>query len=119
MGPPPVYSLLFDPTTDTKDIYLYVPCEFYEDYIGSDYNYSLDFEHIECIPYGDEDGKPTAIDGVSNAQTITIANNQILVNGEAPAFVTNISGQKIANQNLKAGVYFVNVEGETVKVSVK
>ena len=65
---------------------------------------------------GGEGGNQTAINGVSNAIAITIVNNQILVNGEAPAFVYTISGQKIANQNLKSGVYFVSVEGETVKV---
>ena len=65
---------------------------------------------------GGEGGNQTAINGVSNAIAITIANNQILVNGDAPAFVVTISGKKIANQNLKSGVYFVNVEGETVKV---
>ena len=57
-----------------------------------------------------------AVDNISADNTVTITNNQILVNGEAPTFVITISGQKIANQNLKAGVYFVNVEGETVKV---
>ena len=61
-------------------------------------------------------GGSTAINGVSNATTVAIVNNQILVNGEAPAFVVTISGKKIANQNLKSGVYFVVVEGETVKV---
>ena len=40
-------------------------------------------------------------------------------NGEAPTFVVTVSGKKIANQNLKSGVYFVVVEGETVKVSVQ
>jgi len=60
----------------------------------------------------------TAIDGVSNANAVTIVSNQILVNGEAPAFVTTISGKKIANANLKSGVYFVVVDGETVGVSV-
>ena len=64
-------------------------------------------------------GGSTAINGVSNATTVAIVNNQILVNGEAPAFVVTISGKKIANQNLKSGVYFVVVEGETVKVSVQ
>ena len=64
-------------------------------------------------------GGSTAINGVSNATTIAVVNNQILVNGEAPAFVVTILGKKIANQNLKAGVYFVNVEGETVGVSVR
>ena len=61
-------------------------------------------------------GGSTAINGVSNATTVAIVGNQILVNGEAPAFVVTISGKKIANQNLKSGVYFVNVEGETVKI---
>ena len=64
-------------------------------------------------------GTSTAINSVSNATTVAIVNNQILVNGEAPAFVYTISGQKIANKNLKSGVYFVSVEGETVKVSVQ
>ena len=64
-------------------------------------------------------GGSTAINGVSNATTVAIVNNQILVNGEAPAFVVTVSGKKIANQNLKSGVYFVVVDGETVKVSVQ
>ena len=57
-----------------------------------------------------------AVDNISANNAVTIANNQIFVNGEAPAFVVTISGKKIANQNLKSGVYFVNVDGETVKV---
>ena len=57
-----------------------------------------------------------AVDAVSNATAVTVVNAQILVNGEAPAFVYTISGKKIANQNLRTGVYLVNVEGETVKV---
>ena len=57
-----------------------------------------------------------AVDNISANNAVTIANNQILVNGEAPAFVVTVSGQKIANHNLKSGVYFVNVKGETVKV---
>ena len=61
-------------------------------------------------------GIETSIEGVSNATTVAIVGNQILVNGEAPEFVVTVSGKKIANQNLKSGVYFVNVEGETVKV---
>ena len=61
-------------------------------------------------------GTATALANVEQENNISIANNQILVNGEAPAFVVTLSGKKIANQNLKAGVYFVNVEGETVKV---
>ena len=61
----------------------------------------------------------TAISEVSNATAVTIVNGQILVNGEAPAFVVTVSGQKTANANLKAGVYFVVVDGETVGVSVR
>ena len=57
-----------------------------------------------------------AVEAVSNATAVTIVNDQILVNGEAPAFVVTVSGQKIANANLKAGVYFVVIDGETVKV---
>ena len=68
---------------------------------------------------GGEGGNQTAINGVSNATTVAIVGNQILVNGEAPAFVYTIMGQKIANQNLKSGVYFVVVDGETVGVSVR
>ncbi|MBP5723852.1 MAG: leucine-rich repeat domain-containing protein, partial [Bacteroidales bacterium] len=68
---------------------------------------------------GGEGGNQTAINGVSNATTVAIVGNQILVNGEAPAFVVTVSGKKIANANLKAGVYFVVVDGETVGVSVR
>ena len=60
-----------------------------------------------------------AVEAISNATAITIVNGQIFVNGEAPAFVVNVSGQKIANANLKSGVYFVVVDGETVGVSVR
>ncbi|MBR4349184.1 MAG: hypothetical protein IKP99_00485, partial [Bacteroidales bacterium] len=63
--------------------------------------------------------KPLEIDCFSNEIAITIVNRQILVNGEAPAFVVTVSGQKITNANLKAGVYFVVVDGETVGVSVQ
>ena len=61
----------------------------------------------------------TAIDDVVVENVITISNRQILVNGEAPAFVVTVSGQKIANANLKAGVYFVVVDGGTVGISVR
>ena len=68
---------------------------------------------------GSGQGGSTAINGVSNATTVAIVGNQILVNGEAPAFVVTVSGKKIANANLKAGVYFVVADGETVGVSVR
>ena len=68
---------------------------------------------------GGEQGGSTAVSEVSNATAVTIVNGQILVNGEAPAFVVTISGQKIANANLKAGVYFVVVDGNSLKVVVR
>ena len=61
----------------------------------------------------------TAITEVSNTSLVTIANRQIIVDGEAPAFVVTVSGQKIANANLKTGVYFVVVNGEMVGVSIQ
>ena len=64
-------------------------------------------------------GGSTAVSEVSNTTAVTIANGQILVNGEAPAFVVTVSGQKIPNANLKAGVYFVVADGKTVGVSVR
>ena len=68
---------------------------------------------------GGEQGGSTAVSEVSNATVVTIVNGQIFVNGEAPAFVVTVSGQKTANANLKAGVYFVVVDGESVGVSVR
>ena len=64
-------------------------------------------------------GGSTAVSEVSNTTAVTIVNGQILVNGEAPAFVVTVSGKKTANANLKSGVYFVVAEGETVGVSVR
>ena len=61
-------------------------------------------------------GTATAVANVEQTNNIAIVNNQILVNGEAPAFVVTVSGQKIANANLKSGVYFVVADGEMVKV---
>ena len=61
----------------------------------------------------------TAICSVFNTTAVTIVNGQILVNGDAPAFVVTVSGQNIANANLKAGVYFVVADGKTVGVSVR
>ena len=54
-----------------------------------------------------------------DAMTVTIVNRQILVNGEAPAFVVTVSGQKIVNANLKAGLYFAVVDGKSVGVVVR
>ena len=74
----------------------------------------------ECGTTDDKvDGVSTAISEVYNASLITIANRQILVNEEVPAFVVTVSGQKIANANLKTGAYFVVVDGKTIAVSVR
>ncbi|MBP5582785.1 MAG: leucine-rich repeat domain-containing protein [Bacteroidales bacterium] len=82
--------------------------------------YWSEFIHYKSADeQGSGQGGSTAVPEVSNATAVTIVNGQILVNGEAPAFVVTVSGQKIANANLKAGVYFVVVDGETVGVSVR
>ena len=60
-----------------------------------------------------------AVEAVSNSTAVTVVNGQVLVNGEAPAFVVTVSGQKVANANLKAGVYFVVEDGNSVKVVVR
>ena len=78
--------------------------------------YWSEFIHYKSA---DEQGGSTAVSEVPNATAVTVVNGQILVNGEAPAFVVTVFGQKIANANLKAGVYFVVVDGETVGVSVR
>ncbi len=61
----------------------------------------------------------TEIFSIAGGTIISKYNGQILVNGEAPAFVVTVAGQKIANANLKAGVYFVVADGKTVGVSVR
>ena len=63
--------------------------------------------------------KNTAVEDVQKSLNVKVSNGQILVNGEAPAFVVTVAGQKIANANLKAGVYFVVADGKTVGVSVR
>ena len=65
------------------------------------------------------EGGSTAVSEVSNTTAVTVVNAQILVNGEAPAFVVTVSGQKIANANLRAGVYFVVADGNSVSVVVQ
>ena len=61
----------------------------------------------------------TAIGDISNELLITIVNRQILVKGEAPAFVVTVAGQKIVNANLRAGLYFAVVDGKSVGVVVR
>ena len=91
---------------------------------GTDYTYQFVAEKSDDSLFKEYTGSfrttgtATAVVNVEQNNNITIVNNQILVNGEAPAFVVTVLGQKIANANLKAGVYFVVVNGETVGVSV-
>ena len=103
--PPKAYSNSFD----NYNGYLYIPCESREAY--ETHTCWGSFKHIMC--------GTTAIPEVSTNAEITISNNQIFLNGEAPAFVVTVSGQKIANANLKAGVYFVVEDGNSVKVVVR
>jgi len=103
--PPEAYGNSFD----NYGAELYIPCESKELY-----EYSAgwaSFRHIMC--------GTTAVSEVSTNEEITVIDNQIFVNGEAPAFVVTVSGQKIANANLKAGVYFVVIDGKSVSVSVR
>lgn len=76
-------------------------------------------EDIILIATFESNPKTDIPSNLESKTIITVANKQILVNGEAPAFVVTVAGQKIANANLKAGVYFVVVDGETVGVSVR
>lgn len=61
----------------------------------------------------------TAIEDVEVKDEITIVNHQIFVNGEAPEFVTTVLGQRIANKNLKSGIYFVQSGNKQIGVSVR
>lgn len=66
---------------------------------------------------GEED--QTAVSELSNDIVITVENNQILINGIAPTFVTLVSGQKIINVNLQSCVYFVQIAGKMVGISIQ
>ena len=122
INPPKAYKDSFENYNGT----LYIPCES-KDLYKENACWGT-FKNIECVDsQGNEGGQgnqggeggSTAISEVSNSTAVTIVNSQILVNGEAPAFVVNVSGQKIANANLKAGVYFVVVDGNSVSVVVR
>lgn len=61
----------------------------------------------------------TEIFSIAGGTIISKYNGQILVNGEAPEFVTTVLGQKIANKNLKSGIYFVLAGNKQIGVSVR
>ena len=102
------------------------------DYIISGFNSQKEGECIVTVSYKNfsetftasirvrnDDITLTTIADVQTSLNVKVLNGQILVNGEAPAFVVTVAGQKIANANLKAGVYFVVADGNSVSVVVQ
>lgn len=61
----------------------------------------------------------TAIDDPIVENDIQIIQRQIVMNGEAPAYVYDILGRKIANKNLSQGVYLVSMNGKTARVFIQ
>ncbi len=62
---------------------------------------------------------PTAIEDPIVENDIQIIQRQIVMNGEAPAYVYDILGRKIANKNLSQGVYLVSMNGKTARVFIQ
>lgn len=75
-------------------------------------NYSVEITVTDAAAYAEPN---VAIAEVEVADEVAVVAGTIYVNGEAPAFVVTPAGQKVANANLKAGVYFAGA----VKVAVK
>ena len=61
----------------------------------------------------------TAIEETTIENNIQIVQRQIVMNGEAPAYVYDILGRKIANKNLSQGVYLVSKNGKTARVFIQ
>jgi hypothetical protein len=61
----------------------------------------------------------TAIEDPIVENDIQIIQRQIVMNGEAPAYVYDILGRKIANKNLSQGVYLVSMNGKTARVFIQ
>jgi len=61
----------------------------------------------------------TAIEETTIENNIQIVQRQIVMNGEAPAYVYDILGRKIANKNLSQGVYLVSMNGKTARVFIQ
>ena len=61
----------------------------------------------------------TAIEETTIENDIQIVQRQIVMNGEAPAYVYDILGRKIANKNLSQGVYLVSMNGKTARVFIQ
>ncbi len=61
----------------------------------------------------------TAIEDPIVENDIQIIQRQIVMNGEAPVYVYDILGRKIANKNLSQGVYLVSMNGKTARVFIQ
>ncbi len=64
-------------------------------------------------------GVGTSISDVLDFVDIQVVNNQIYVDGSIVPYVIDIQGKKITNKNLKAGVYFLLIDGKTFSVSIQ
>lgn len=64
-------------------------------------------------------GVGTSISDVLDFVDIQVVNNQIYVDGSIVPYVIDIQGKKITNKNLKAGVYFILIDGKTFSVSIQ
>ncbi|MCQ2606092.1 MAG: leucine-rich repeat domain-containing protein [Bacteroidales bacterium] len=64
-------------------------------------------------------GVSTSISDVLKSVDIQVINNQIFVDGAIVPYVIDIQGKKITNKNLKAGVYFILIDGKTFSVSIQ
>lgn len=92
---------------DNYSAHLYVPCEY-----SNTYSFDLYWSHfntISCVESIETEIVSHKTDDVFN---VYVVGKQIFINDVVPAFVINSNGQKIANTNLCAGVYFVLV-GDT------
>lgn len=76
-------------------------------------------ENVVLVALFRNDGSTTTIDTIENDVTINIVNGQIIVNNTTPTIVIDRQGRKIANKNLKSGIYFFTYEGKSLSVFLK
>ena len=87
---------------DNYSARLYVPCEY-----SNTYSFDLYWSHfntISCVESIETGLDSHKVDGAFN---VYVVGKQIFINDTVPTFVINSNGQKIANTNLCAGVYYV------------
>lgn len=63
--------------------------------------------------------KSTDVEEIAWEESISIVSGQILVDNEAPAFVYDVQGRKVANSNLETGLYFVVVNGKSFAIMIE